>query len=163
MLIGILLWLMLSVVIGALFPVMAGDYEPIPKGWDIKVGLPGTLLVGAQFCTQSGKCQLVGDDIVGFTIGGTAVGGVQGCRAMPGAEPCLKAELPVLVLAESLAGSVIVRLMGKNYATSKDFVSVVYRGVRMLLMKYDECFSPGKHITVAPIGKPPCPVLPPDG
>lgn len=97
---------------------MAEDYNPIPKGWDIKIGLPGTLSVGAEYCTQMGKCVYVGDDIKGFTIGRTAVGGIQGCQQMPNAEPCLRARIHVDVLAASPTGSVIVRLKGKNYAVS---------------------------------------------
>lgn len=91
------------------------SYDPIPPAWNIKIGLPGVLSVGAEYCTESGKCKLVGNDIVGFTIGGTPVGGIQGCQAMPDAEPCLKARIPVEVLAASRSGSVIVRLHGKNY------------------------------------------------
>jgi hypothetical protein len=94
----------------------SADYDPIPKGWSIKIDLPGTLSVGAEYCTQLGKCQVVGDDIVGFTIGGTPVRGVQGCQSMRDAEPCMKARIPVQVLAASPAGSVIVRLKGRNYA-----------------------------------------------
>jgi hypothetical protein len=108
----------LLLIVGTSSSAVAEDYDPIPKGWSIKIGLPGTLSVGAQYCTQMGKCQVVGDDIVGFTIGGTAVGGVQGCQSMPDAEPCLKARIPVEVLAASPAGSVIVRLKGRNYAVS---------------------------------------------
>lgn len=129
---------------------IADDYNPIPAGWNIKIGLPGTLSVGAEYCTQSGKCQWVGDDIVGFSIGGTAVGGIQGCQGMPDASPCLKARVPVEVLAASPNGSVIVRLRGKNYAVSGvqwfkrepdgSFiggpVSVVYQGASIPLQIY---------------------------
>ena len=96
----------------------AKSYDPLPTAWSIKIGLSGMLSVGAEYCTQSGQCKFVGDDIVGFTIGHTPVGGIQGCQAMPDAEPCLKARIPVDVLAESPAGSVIVRLNGRNYAVS---------------------------------------------
>jgi hypothetical protein len=97
---------------------LAADYNPIPEGWSIKIGLPGTLSVGAEYCTQMGQCKYVGDDIVGFSIGGSPVGGIQGCQSLPDAEPCLKARIPVQVLAASPAGSVIVRLNGRNYAVS---------------------------------------------
>lgn len=79
----------------------------------------------------------------------------------PQAEPCLKAKVPVEVLAQSQTGSVIVRLKGKNYGTTTDAVSVIYHGVQMPLMKYDECYSPGKHVVIGPIDKSPCPPLPP--
>lgn len=95
---------------------IAEDYNPIPQAWNIKIGLPGTLSVGAQYCTQMGKCVYVGDDIKGFAIGRNPIGGIQGCQQMPDAEPCLKTRIPVDVLAASPAGSVIVRLKGKNYA-----------------------------------------------
>src|ERR1700688_1021470 len=94
----------------------AADYDPIPKGWNIKINLPGALSVGAEYCTEMGKCQYVGNDIVGFKMGGTAVGGIQGCQSRPDAEPCMRARIPVQVLAASPAGSVIVRLKDKNYA-----------------------------------------------
>lgn len=83
------------------------SYDPIPEAWSIKIGLPGTLSVGAEYCTQSGKCHDVGEGTVGF---------IQQCQETPDAEPCLKARIPVQVLASSQNGSVIVRLNGRNYA-----------------------------------------------
>lgn len=129
---------------------VADDYNPIPKGWSIKIDLPGTLSVGAEYCTQSGQCKFVGDDIVGFTVGGTPVGGIQGCQMMPDAQPCLRARIPVQVLAASPAGSVIVRLKGRNYAVSGvqwykrepdgSFIGgpvcVIYQGVSMPSQMY---------------------------
>ena len=126
------------------------SYDPIPPAWNIKIGLPGVLSVGAAYCTEFGKCERVGNDIVGFNIGGTAVGGVQGCQAMPDAEPCIKARIPVEVLAASHTGSVIVRLHEKNYAVGGmnwykhepdgtfigGPVSVIYQGVSMPLHMY---------------------------
>ncbi len=126
------------------------SYDPIPPAWNIKIGLPGTLSVGAEYCTQSGKCESVGNDIVGFTIGETAVGGIQGCQSTPDAEPCLKARIPVEVLAASRNGSVIVRLHEKNYGVGGMSwykqepdgsyiggpVSVIYQGVSMPLQMY---------------------------
>lgn len=126
------------------------SYDPIPPAWNIKIGLPGELSVGSEYCTESGKCEFVGNDIVGFTIGGTPVGGIQGCQAMPDAEPCLKARIPVEVLAASRSGSVIVRLYGKNYGVGGTSwykkkpdgsyiggpVSVSYKGVSMPLHMY---------------------------
>jgi hypothetical protein len=82
-------------------------YDPIPEAWSIKIGLPGTLSVGAEYCTQSGKCQDVGEGTVGL---------IQQCQETPDAEPCLKARIPVQVLASSPNGRVIVRLNGRNYA-----------------------------------------------
>jgi hypothetical protein len=128
----------------------AEDYNPIPAGWNRKIDLPGTLSVGAQYCTQMGKCVYVGEDIKGFYIGRTPVGGTQGCQQMPEAEPCLKARIPVQVLAQSPTGSVIVRLNGRNYAvggvewTKREPdgsyiggpVSVVYQGVSVPLQMY---------------------------
>jgi hypothetical protein len=99
-------------------PSFAADYNPIPEGWNIKIGLPGTLSVGAEYCTQMGRCKYVGDNVVGFSIGGTPVGGIQGCQSLPDAEPCLRARIPVQVLAASHANSVIVRLNGRNYAVN---------------------------------------------
>lgn len=130
------------------------SYDPIPPGWNIKIGLPGTLSVGAQYCTEFGKCKFVGDDIVGLTIGGTAVGGVQGCQQMPDAEPCLKARIPVEVLAMASTGVPIVRLNGINYAVSGmnwykkepdgsyigGPVSVIYQGVSLPLQMYHPTF-----------------------
>jgi hypothetical protein len=95
---------------------LAGDYNPIPPAWNIKINLPGTLSVGAEYCTQMGQCKYVGDNIVGFSIGGTPVGGIQGCQSLPDAEPCLRAKIPVFVLVASEAGSIIIRLNGRNYA-----------------------------------------------
>jgi hypothetical protein len=82
------------------------SYDPIPDGWNIKIDLPGTLSVGAEYCTQSGNCQYVGQGNVGL---------IQVCQETPDAEPCLKARVPVQVLASSTNGSVIVRLNGRNY------------------------------------------------
>ena len=114
------------------------SYDPIPEGWSIKIGLPGTLSVGAEYCTQSGKCQIVG---------GRNVGLLQECQETPDAEPCLKARIPVEVLASSPNGSVIVRLNGQNYAVGGPQwehrepdgsfiggpVSVIYQGANMPL------------------------------
>jgi hypothetical protein len=130
--------------------VFAADYDPIPTGWNIKIGLPGMLSVGAEYCTESGQCKFVGGNITGFAIGHTPVGGIQGCHAMPDAEPCLKARIPVDVLAASPAGSVIVRLNGRNYAVSGTQwykrepdgsfiggpVSVIYHGTVIPLQMY---------------------------
>jgi hypothetical protein len=156
----------LMLVVAMLPPVTADGYDPIPKGWGIKIGMPGMLSVGAEYCTQTGKCLYVGEDIVGFSVAGTqpgtrtAIGGVQGCQMMPNAEPCQKAKIPVDVLALSPAGSVIVRLKGENYAvTPSEKVSVVYHGTAMTLMDYQACFPPpGSTYTYIgpPAGKPRC-------
>lgn len=82
------------------------SYDPIPEGWNIKIGLPGTLSVGAEYCTQSGNCHYVGEGNVGL---------IQVCQETPDAEACLKARVPVQVLASSPNGSAIVRLNGRNY------------------------------------------------
>lgn len=94
------------------------SYDPIPEAWNIKIGLPGTLSVGADYCTQSGQCKTVGSDIVGFKVGETAIGGIQGCGEHRDAAVCLNARVPVEVIAASPQGSVIVRLEGRNYAVS---------------------------------------------
>lgn len=141
--------------------LLAGDYDPIPKAWSIKIGLPGTLSVGAEYCTEMGNCQFVGSNIVGFSIGGTAVGGVQGCQSMPESEPCLKARIPVDVLASTPTGSVIVRLNGNNYAVGgvqwvkreRDGsliggpVSVIYQGVSTPLV----CAAPFRHYFISSV------------
>ena len=100
-----------------IFPgvVIADDYDPIPPAWSIKIGLPGLLSVGAQYCTQSGKCTVVGSEIEGFTVGGSKIGGIQGCQMQPDLEPCETAKIPVEVLAMSKNGSAIIRLNNKNY------------------------------------------------
>lgn len=140
----------LLLVVGISASVWAADYDPIPLGWNIKISLPGTLSVGANYCTQLGKCKSVGDDIVGFTIGGTPVGGIQGCQGIPDAASCQKAKIPVEVLAASPNGSVIVRLAGRNYAVGGPSwykrepngslvggpVSVIYDGVSIPLDCY---------------------------
>jgi hypothetical protein len=140
----------LLLVAGMSSLAIARDYEPIPKGWSTKIGLPGTLSVGAEYCTEMGKCEYVGADIKGFTIGGTAVGGIQGCQSTPHAEPCMRARIPVEVLAAAPTGSVIVRLNGRNYAVGGvqwtkrrpdgSFiggpVSVVHQGVSIPLQLY---------------------------
>jgi len=130
------------------------SYDPIPSGWNIRIDLPGTLSVGAKYCTESGKCKVVGDDIVGFTVGGTPIGGVQGCSSHPPEfEPCQKAKIPVEVLAGASTGVVIIRLKGINYAVSAEGVgswvkrepdgsyiggpvSVNYQGASMPLQMY---------------------------
>jgi hypothetical protein len=114
------------------------SYDPIPAGWSIKIDLPGTLSVGAEYCTQSGNCRYVGEDKAGL---------VQMCQETPDAEPCLKARVPVQVLASSPNGSVIVRLNGRNYgiggvqwehrepdgSSIGGPVSVIYQGVSVPL------------------------------
>jgi len=113
------------------------SYDPIPPAWNIKIGLPGTLAVGAEYCTQSGKCDVVGR-------------GLQGCPVMSDAEPCLKARIPVQVLAASRTGVAIVRFHGNNYAVGGltwykkepdgsyigGPVSVIYQGVSMPFQMY---------------------------
>jgi len=85
------------------------SYDPIPGGWNIKIDLPGTLSVGAEYCTQSGNCQYVGQGNIGL---------LQVCQETPDAGACLKARVPVQVLASSPNGSVIVRLNGRNYGVA---------------------------------------------
>jgi len=127
------------------------SYDPIPEGWSIKIGLPGTLSVGAEYCTQSGECQFVGHEIVHL---------ISACQEVPDAEPCLKARIPVEVLASSPAGSVIVRLEGRNYAVSGlqwdnrepdgSFiggpVSVIFQGVSVPVQLY----KPPPAVTITP-------------
>lgn len=150
----------LLVILCGMSSVRAKDYDPLPKAWNIKIDLPGMLLVGAEYCTQMGKCAIVGDDIVGFNIRGTAIGGVQGCQMTPNAEPCVKARIPVSVLVMSPAGSVIVRLKGANYATSEDQVIVSYHNTWMTLSDYQACVPPPgtTHTYIGPpSGAPRCP------
>ena len=116
---------------------LANDYNPVPKGWNIKIELPGILSVGAEYCTESGVCHFVGavQDCVlepppphdpcyktGVPLGSRCVSH-KVCH--PSAAPGV--EMPVQVIAESLAGSVIVRVQNKNYATGKDKLSVIFR------------------------------------
>jgi hypothetical protein len=80
---------------------------------------PGWLSVGAQYCTQSGHCQTVGEDPDGLPPiplkdGGTAPPSV-GCRENPDYPACISARVPVQLLARSPAGAIIARLNGKNY------------------------------------------------
>lgn len=84
------------------------SYDPIPPGWNRKIGLPGTLDVGVEYCTQSGQCKTV------------------------------KAKMPVEVLASAPTGTVIVRIEGKNYGLGNfgNGVEVSYQGVSMSLMEY---------------------------
>jgi hypothetical protein len=140
----------LLLVMGMSSYVMAGVYDKIPKGWN-KIGLPGTLSVGAEYCPDynGNRCLAVGNDIVGFNVGGTAIGGIQGCQMMPETEVCQQARIPVEVIAGS-GGHAIVRLNGKNYAVnglvwSKQEsdgsfiggpVSVIYQGVSIPLQMY---------------------------
>jgi hypothetical protein len=150
---------------------LANDYNPIPKSWNIKIDLPGILSVGAEYCTESGVCRFVGaaQDCVseppppqdpcrktGVPLGSNRVSR-KVCH--PSAAPVI--EMTVYVMAESPAGSVIIRVQNKNYATGKDHLSVIFHGVRIPLIKYDQCYSPGTHVIVAPIGQSPCPPLPP--
>lgn len=126
------------------------SYDPIPPAWNIKIGLPGILSAGARYCTEFGKCEVVGNDIVGLTIDGNAVDGVKGCQLMPDADPCLKARIPVEILAESPSGVAIVRLKDENYAVTgstlyrkgpdgsfyQDGVFVIYQGKSIPLQLY---------------------------
>jgi hypothetical protein len=147
-----------SGVVGCSLSVLAHGYNPLPKAWNIKVGLAGTLDVGAEYCTESGRCQQVGNDIVGLSIGGSPVGGIQGCLSMPRAPACLNARIPVEVLVATDLGNAIVRLKGKNYsATPSTNVSVIYRGVNISLNTWLVCFSPGRHEF---IGSNPCEMSP---
>jgi hypothetical protein len=114
----------------------------------------GILSIGAENCTEAGVCHFVGaaQDCVlvppppqdpcykrGVPLGSNCVS-QKICH--PGVAPGV--DLPVSVLAESPAGSVIIRVQEKNYATGKDHLSVIYHGVRIPLMKYDQCYSPAR-------------------
>lgn len=129
-------------------PPETKSYDPIPEGWNIKIGLPGTLSVGAEYCTESGKCQFVADDMSPALM--------QSCQEVPDAEPCLKARIPIEVLASTRFGSAIVRLKGRNYGVGGTIwqwgkrepdgsiiggpVSVIYQGVSIPL----QCLSSTK-------------------
>lgn len=98
-------WVIVMVVFTIGTSAHARDYDPIPAAWNRKINLPGELSVGADYCTQMGKCTHVGD---------SALMGL--CLNRPDAEPCMQRRVKVHVLAASPAGTVIVRLNGKNYA-----------------------------------------------
>jgi len=109
--------LMIGAAMGESFA--GGSYDPIPSTWSVHINLPGRLGVGARYCTQSGQCKTVGDEIRGFAIGGVPVGGVQGCQTAPETPTCLNAALPVQILAQAPSSHVvIVRLDRVNYSVS---------------------------------------------
>jgi hypothetical protein len=96
------------------------SYEPLPSGWNIPMNIPGWLSVGAQYCTQSGDCKVIGEGPGGLPPipipgGGTAPPSI-GCRENPEYALCISSRVPVQLLARSQAGSVIVRMHGRNYA-----------------------------------------------
>jgi hypothetical protein len=96
------------------------SYDPIPAAWSIPMNQPGWLSVGAEYCTQFGGCQTVGEGSNGLPPiplkgGGTAPPSV-GCRENPDYPACVGARVPVTLLARSPVGSVIVRMNGRNYA-----------------------------------------------
>jgi hypothetical protein len=68
--------------------------EHDPKTWGVQINLPGTLSAYAQYCTRSGKCDWV--------IARTPQGDILGCYEKRDSELCLKARIPVQVLAISL-------------------------------------------------------------
>jgi hypothetical protein len=83
--------------------------EHDPKTWGVQINLPGTLSAYAQYCTRSGKCDWV--------IARTPQGDILGCYEKRDSELCLKARIPVQVLAISLiTGVTMVRLKGQNFA-----------------------------------------------
>jgi hypothetical protein len=106
------------------FSASANDYNPIPKGWNVNIELPGILAVGAEYCTEPGVCHFVGaaqDCILeppppqdpchetGVPLGSNCVAR-KVCH--PSATPGV--EMPVYVIAESAAGSVIIRVQNKT-------------------------------------------------
>lgn len=96
------------------------SYDPLPPAWNIPMNQPGWLAVGAQYCTQRGQCQVVGEGPGGLGPiplkgGGTAPPSI-GCRENPEYPACVSGRLPVQLLARSAANAVIVKLNGRNYA-----------------------------------------------
>ena len=96
------------------------SYDPIPPGWNIPMNIPGWLSVGAEYCTQSGECKVVGEGSGGLGPiplkgGGTAPPSI-GCRENPEYPACISARVPVQLLARAPTGVVIVRLNDRNYA-----------------------------------------------
>jgi hypothetical protein len=102
----------------------ADDYNPIPPGWSIKINLPGLLSASTEYCTQMGQCAWVGNDVIG-PHGERCLGDLVGPRGEvyprleQNSKTCLKARLPVQVLAVSpTTGVAIARLKGRNYAVA---------------------------------------------
>jgi len=101
-------------------PVERPSYDPLPPSWNIQLNRPGWLSVGAQYCTQSGHCKIVGEGPDGLPPiplkdGGTAPPSI-GCRENPDYPPCISARVPVQLLVRSPAGATIFKLEGLNYA-----------------------------------------------
>jgi hypothetical protein len=96
------------------------SYEPLPPAWNISMNIPGWLSVGAEYCTQSGECKVIGEGPGGLPPipmpgGGTAPPSI-GCRENPEYPLCISGRVPIQILARSQLGSVIVRMNGRNYA-----------------------------------------------
>ena len=121
---------------------LAASYEPVPKGWSRKIDLPGQLLVGSEYRTQDGKCSFVGSDQPDAILTtGTRIPFFQACQMNQRAAPFVAARVPVQVLAKSPAGSVIVRLKGKNYGTSTNGL-LIQDGDRLIHMN-EFLYCPG--------------------
>lgn len=126
-------------------PAATTSYDPIPRPFDLKIGLPGLLSVGTSYCTESGECAIVEKDIKGCGFN----------EDTKDSETCLSGRMAVDILAVSRAycemGSVIVHLNGKNYSVDARGnwykkkpdgtfvggpVSVIYQGEVIPLTQY---------------------------
>jgi hypothetical protein len=107
-------------------PEVDSSYNPIPPAWSIKINMPGLLSAATEYCglTGRGDCAWVGNDVIG-PHGERCLGDLVGPhgerypRLEQNSETCLKARLPVQVLAISPTTDVsIVRLKGRNYTVA---------------------------------------------
>jgi hypothetical protein len=117
------------------------SYDPIPNNWK-KIDVPGLLPIETEYCTESGECHFVGEEVPGL---------LNTCQTTPAAERCLKARMPVQILAVSSGGLLIVSLNGRNYSivlprsgerladgSSTADLLVIYHGKTMTAQAYVE-------------------------
>ena len=98
------------------------SYDPIPRTWSLVLNRPGWLVVGTRYCTQSGECRVVGEELGAIPLGGGRSAPPQvGCRLNPDHPTCVNGRVLVQLLAQAPPmESIIVKMNGRNFNVAND-------------------------------------------
>lgn len=100
-------------------PTEKPSYDPLPP-WTRVLNRPGWLVPGSKYCTENGKCQILGAELGAIPLGdGRTAPPEIGCSLNPEYAPCANGRVEVELLVQSgVRGTVIFRMNGTNYVAA---------------------------------------------